>query len=104
MKGKGTSTLFWLTNAGAVHHHATVFHISFKLFSNYYLVIPFNINVYVKCGGRDFPGGAVVNNPPTNAGDTGLSPGPGRSHMPWSNQARVPQLLSLCSRAREPHY
>ena len=34
---------------------------------------------------RDFPGGAVVKNPPANAGDMGLSPGPGRSHMPWSN-------------------
>ena len=30
---------------------------------------------------RDFPGGAVVKNPPANAGDTGSSPGPGRSHM-----------------------
>ena len=50
----------------------------------------------------DFPGGAVVKNPPANVGDTGLSPGPGRSHMPWSNKARVPQLLSLCSRAHEP--
>ena len=29
-------------------------------------------------------GGAVVKNPPANAGDTGSSPGPGRSHMPWS--------------------
>ena len=34
---------------------------------------------------RDFPGGAVVKNPPANAGDTGLNPGPGRSHMPRSN-------------------
>ena len=34
---------------------------------------------------RDFPGGALVKNPPANAGDTGLIPGPGRSHMPWSN-------------------
>ena len=32
-----------------------------------------------------FPGGAVVKNPPANAADTGSSPGPGRSHMPWSN-------------------
>ena len=32
-----------------------------------------------------FPGGAVVKNPPANAGDTGLSPGLGRSHMLWSN-------------------
>ena len=29
-----------------------------------------------------FPGGAVVKNPPANAGDTGSSPGPERSHMP----------------------
>ena len=28
-----------------------------------------------------FPGGAVVKNPPANAGDTGSSPGLGRSHM-----------------------
>ena len=31
-----------------------------------------------------FPG-AVVKNPPANAGDTGSSPGPGRSHMPRSS-------------------
>ena len=31
-----------------------------------------------------FPGGAVVGSPPANAGDTGLSPGPGGSRMPWS--------------------
>ena len=24
-------------------------------------------------------------NPPANAGDTGLIPGPGRFHMPWNN-------------------
>ena len=35
--------------------------------------------------GRDFPGGTVVKNPPANAGDTGLIPGPGRSHMLRSN-------------------
>ena len=29
-----------------------------------------------------FPGGAVVENLPANAGDTGSSPGLGRSHMP----------------------
>ena len=32
-----------------------------------------------------FPGGAVIKNPPANAGDTGFSPGPGRSHTPRSN-------------------
>ena len=49
-----------------------------------------------------FPGGEVDKNMPANAGDTGLIPGPGRSHMPRSNYARAPQLLSLRSRAREP--
>ena len=29
----------------------------------------------------DFPGGAVVKNPPASEGDMGPSPGPGRSHM-----------------------
>ena len=42
-----------------------------------------------------FPGGAVVENLPANAGDTGSSPGLGRSHMPRSDWARGPQLLSL---------
>ena len=50
----------------------------------------------------DFPRGTVVKNPPANAGDTGSRPGLGRSHMQQSNKARAPQLLSLCSRAREP--
>ena len=53
-----------------------------------------------------FPGGTVVENLPANAGDTGSSRGLGRSHMPWSNWAREPQLLSLrvwslCSTTRE---
>ena len=38
----------------------------------------------------------MVENLPVNAGDMGSSPGLGRSHMPWSNWAREPQLLSLC--------
>ena len=29
----------------------------------------------------DIPGGPVVKNLPANAGDTDLTPGPGRSHM-----------------------
>ena len=32
-----------------------------------------------------FPGGTVVKNLPANAGDTGSSPGPGRSDTPRSN-------------------
>ena len=55
---------------------------------------------------RGFPGGAVVENLPANAGDTGSCPGLGRSHMPRSSYAREPQLLSLrvwslCSATRE---
>ena len=41
----------------------------------------------------DFPHGPMVKNPSANAGDMGLIPGPGRSHMPWSNKALVPQRL-----------
>ena len=53
-----------------------------------------------------FPGGAVVENLPANARDTGSSPGLGGSHMPRSGWAREPQLLSLrvwslCSAAGE---
>ena len=39
----------------------------------------------IKNDSRDFSGGAVVKNLLANAADTGSSPGPGRSHMPWSN-------------------
>ena len=44
-----------------------------------------NFDKGLKLTFRDFPGGAVVGNPPANAGDTGPSPGPGRSHMLQSN-------------------
>ena len=43
----------------------------------------FVISLKINMGG--FPGGAVVDNPPADVGDTGSSPGPGRSHMPRSN-------------------
>ena len=46
----------------------------------------------IKNGKGDFPGDTVVKNPPANAGDTGLSPGPRRSHM----------QLSLCATTTEP--
>ena len=42
-----------------------------------------------------FPGGAVVESLPANAGDTGSGPGLGGSHMPRSGWVRGPQLLSL---------
>ena len=48
----------------------------------------------------------MVESLPANAGDTVSSPGLGRSHMPRSDWAREPQLLSLrvwslCSATRE---
>ena len=60
----------------------------------------------LKSGKPGFPGGAVVGNLPAGAGDTGSSPGLGGSHMPRSDWAREPQLLSLrvwslCSATRE---
>ena len=44
----------------------------------------------LKKEGMGFPGGAVVENLPANAGDTGLSPGLGGSHMPRIGWAREP--------------
>ena len=38
-----------------------------------------------------------------NVGDTGSIPGAARFHMPWSNSAQVPQLLSLHAAATEAH-
>ena len=49
-----------------------------------------------------FPGGLVAENPPANGGDMGSIPGLGRSYVLWSNQACVPQLLSLCSQVWGP--
>ena len=39
----------------------------------------------IKCAMGDFPGDPVVKNPPANAGNMGLIPGPGRFHMLWGN-------------------
>ena len=38
-----------------------------------------------KSTNRDFPGGPVVKNSPSNTVDLGSIPGPGRSHVPWGN-------------------
>ena len=49
--------------------------------------ISFSICMICVClrRGKGFPGGAVVESLPANAGDTGSSPGLGGSHMPRSN-------------------
>ena len=72
------------------------------------------MQIFLKEHLQGFPGDAVVENPPANAGDTGSIPDPGRSHMrrvtkpvchkywacalePASHNylAHVPQLLKL---------
>ena len=57
--------------------------VVFSLYENNEISYFLHWRVKIKFEG--FPGGAVVKNPPANAGDTGSSPGPGRSHMPQSN-------------------
>ena len=57
--------------------------IEFFLFSCLLLSIKYVYNLKNQMG--DFAGSAVVKNMPANAGDMGLSPSLGRSHMSWSN-------------------
>ena len=52
-------------------------------------------------GNRCFPDDLLVRDLPANAGDMGLIPDLGGSHLPHNDQAHVPQLLSLDSRAWE---
>ena len=49
-----------------------------------------------------FPGGSGSKNPPAKAGDAGLIPDLGGSHVPWTDEACVPRLQGLCSGAWEP--
>ena len=52
---------------------------------------------------RDFPGGPVVKNPPSNAGDAGLIPGQGTKIPHAMGQLSLcATLLSLCASTREP--
>ena len=52
---------------------------------------------------RDFPGGPVVENPATSAGDTSLITDCGRFNMPSNSWACGPQLLKpTCFRVRAP--
>ena len=61
-----------------------------------------------KVESRDFPGGAVVTNPPTNAGDTGSIPGRELdptyrgATKPTCSGAHVPQLESPRTATTEP--
>ena len=48
---------------------------------------------------QGFPDGSVVKSLPANAGDRGSIPDPGRSHMLGGNQAHMPLLQPVHSRA-----
>ena len=45
----------------------------------------FQLGKIKNSSGTRFSGGSVVKNLPANAGDVGLIPGPGRSHVSWTN-------------------
>ena len=100
----------WIVLPGSVCH-VTVVHMEPSAYSatgkqqklKVKLILFYHTHKKASAG---FPGGAVVENLPANAGDTGSSPGLGGSHMPRSGWAREPQLLSLrvwslCSATRE---
>ena len=48
------------------------------------------------------PGGLAVKNPPANAGDMGSVPGPGRFHVPWSNEEQPLQREKVCKLQPRP--
>ena len=85
---------------GILHYFVSIFFLSV---SNLTKPQQKNLLKKKKSPSRGFPGGAVVKNLPANTGDTGSSPGPGRSH-PHATEQPSPCtiLLSLCSRAHKP--
>ena len=60
------------------------------------------LNLWLKFPSRGLPWGLSDEEATfASIGDTGLIPATGGPHVPQSNEARAPQLLSLCSRAQE---
>ena len=79
LENKKWIILIYLYFLKETHHDVMMKYIYIYIHTHIYT------NIHYKYTHRDLPGGAVVKNPPANAGDTGSSPGPGRSHMPRSN-------------------
>ena len=92
--GKTSPDRFWMVNM-CFFTVCRMSELAFQVFSHFLLSISI-LKV------ENFPGGSVAKNSLANARDTGSIPDPGRCHLPQSNSAWVPQLLSLCSRAHEP--
>ena len=53
-----------------------------QLSTQTHMVIPPPNKIFFHNAAADFPSSPVVENLPAKAGDTGLNPGPGRSHLP----------------------
>ena len=66
------------------------------------LVYTYLTNVKVAKTTGELPWWLSGKEPPAKAEDVGLITAPGRCHVPQSNEACVPQLLSPGSRAQEP--
>ena len=56
-----------------------------KANQNHSEILPYTCQSNYQKRSQDFPGGAVVKNPPANAGNTGSIPGLGGSQMPRTN-------------------
>ena len=102
------SFIYFLSNPNCLVCLSKIWKQASPSFWNTIVIMPLTFYSFsYKSSILGFPGGAVVESLPANAGDTGSSPGLGRSHMPRSNWAREPQLLSLrvwslCSATRGP--
>ena len=77
-----------ITTIVSYHHRLLVIVLLPKLILSYTylgLFLYIYISLYIGNNYWDFPGGPMVKNLPANAGNTGLIPGSGGSHMPQSN-------------------
>ena len=70
-----------LSDTKALHHSL----IGLFPLAIYKMMAQLPLNHLTKYSMSGFPGGAAVENLPADAGNTGSSPGLGRSHMPRSN-------------------
>ena len=78
------------------------------------MLVSFSGKQFLKTTVWDLPGGPVVKNPPDNARDTGLIPGPGGFHChgaakpvhhttePLRPRAHAPRLEKACSQQQGP--
>ena len=87
--GRGSEEIFFQrrhTDGQQMHEHPCSTSLIIREMQNHNEISPHNCQkAVIKKATKGFPGGAVVESLPANAGDTGSSPGLGGSHMPRSN-------------------